>query len=98
MKKGQNVRGLKPVSYTTYRKLRAFTYPTEGVFGTAIKDHKPACYKDGNRVKFCMWMGGRDKWEKYAKSLGLKKGIHYVHEESESWRGPYPVTILYVEE
>jgi len=96
MKKGQNVRGLTSISYKTYRKLRAFKYPAITFDGKRMIS--ATCYKDGHRVKFCGWMGGYNEWENYAKSLGLKKGVHYVDETAESWRGPYPVTILYVKE
>jgi len=96
MKKEQNIRGLKPISYKKYKELREFRYPASLLGKERMV--RPTCYKDGNKVKFFGWKGGYDKWEEYAKSLGLKRGVHYIDEISQSSRGPYLATILYVEE
>ena len=84
-----NRRGLTPISYETYRKIRAHKL-NNGI--------KPTCYKDGKRIKFCGWCGEFKEWSKILKKFKLKEGVHYVHEKSYSFRGPYPVLIMYCEE
>jgi|GEM_PF-3797251 len=84
-----NKRGLTPISYELYREIRAHK----------TKDKtKPICYKDGKRIKFCCWCGKYDEWSKILKKYKLEEGVHYVNEISHSFRGPYPVLIMYCEE
>ena len=97
MKKGTNKYHLTPVTYETYRKLRAFKYEVVG-YNDRIRLNKPTCYKDKNRAKFCMWYGNQKIWVDYAQSLGLKENVHYVHSQSSSCHGPYETIILYIEE
>ena len=93
----KNKYNLTPITYETYRKLRAFKYEVVG-HDNEVRLWKPMCYKDNNRIKFYGWNGKQRKWLDYAYSLKLKEGVHYAHSESNSWRGiSYSTIILYVE-
>jgi len=93
-KKKLNKYDIKPVSYDIYRKIRAFK-----IYSDLTKDfNKPICYKDGFRLKFCMWFGGFKKWINYVNKLGLKENIDYVIVNCNSFRGPYTAVRMYLKE
>ena len=93
---------LTPISYKTYRKLRSYKYETidKGYYSQTRGEMitwKPTCYLDGSRIKFCHWGGGFTEWEKYANSLDLELGKHFVFQEQDIEHYT-PAVILYLKE